>query len=129
MRFEIAALHANNNWSLVLFEPSMNVVGYSWVYKIKRRTNGIIDRYKVHLVARGFMRELTTPKPPVLLLKRLLFDSFLSLLYLTISRSVSLMYDTTKRLMSSPKCRSVEVINNPARPGSNHREVNCINYK
>jgi hypothetical protein len=32
--------------------------------------------------------------------------------------------DTTKRLMSSPKCRSVEVINNPARPGSNHREVN-----
>ena len=37
--------------------------------------------------------------------------------------------DTTKRLMSSSKCRSVEVINNPARPGSNHREVNCINYK
>ena len=37
--------------------------------------------------------------------------------------------DTTKRLMFSPKCRSVEVINNPARPGSNHREVNCINYK
>ena len=37
--------------------------------------------------------------------------------------------DTNKRLMSSPKCRSVEVINNPARPGSNHREVNCINYK
>jgi hypothetical protein len=30
--------------------------------------------------------------------------------------------------MSSPKCRSVEVINNSARPGSNHREVNCINY-
>ena len=37
--------------------------------------------------------------------------------------------NTTKELMSSPKCRSVEVINNPARPGSNHREVNCINYK
>jgi hypothetical protein len=36
--------------------------------------------------------------------------------------------DTTKRLMSSLKCRSVEVINNPARPGSNHKEVNCINY-
>jgi hypothetical protein len=33
--------------------------------------------------------------------------------------------DTTKRLMSSSKCRSVEVINNPVRPGSNHREVNC----
>ena len=39
------------------------------------------------------------------------------------------VFDTTKRLMSSPKCRSVEVINNPVRPGSNHREVNCINYR
>jgi hypothetical protein len=39
------------------------------------------------------------------------------------------MNDTTKRLMSFPKCRSVEVINNPTRPGSNHMEVNCINYK
>jgi len=30
--------------------------------------------------------------------------------------------------MSYPKCRSVTVINNPARPGLNHREVNYINY-
>jgi hypothetical protein len=37
--------------------------------------------------------------------------------------------DMTKRSMSSPKCRSVEIINNPARLGSNHREVNYINYK
>jgi len=35
----------------------------------------------------------------------------------------------SKELMSYPKCRSVKVINNPARPGSNHREVNYINYK
>ena len=34
--------------------------------------------------------------------------------------------DMIKRLMSYPKCKSVEVINNPARPGSNRREVNCI---
>jgi len=37
--------------------------------------------------------------------------------------------DTIKRLMSHPKCRSVKITNNPARPGSNHREVNYINYK
>jgi hypothetical protein len=37
--------------------------------------------------------------------------------------------DTIKRLMSFPKCRSVEVINNPARPGSNHMEADYINYK
>jgi hypothetical protein len=32
----------------------------------------------------------------------------------------AIVVDTTKRLMSFPKCKSVEVINNPARPGSNH---------
>jgi hypothetical protein len=35
--------------------------------------------------------------------------------------------DMIKRLMSYPKCKSVKVINNPARPGSNHREVNYNN--
>jgi hypothetical protein len=39
---------------------------------------------------------------------------------------VKMVHDMTKELMSSPKCRSVEVINNSARSGSNHREVNCI---
>jgi hypothetical protein len=34
--------------------------------------------------------------------------------------------DMIKRFMSYPKCRSVKIINNPARPGSNHREVNYI---
>ena len=37
-----------------------------------------------------------------------------------------LIIATIKRLMSYPKCRSVEVINNPSRPGSNHKEVNYI---
>jgi hypothetical protein len=39
------------------------------------------------------------------------------------------LIDTTKRLMSSPKCMSVEVLNNPTKPGSNHKEVNYTNYK
>jgi hypothetical protein len=34
--------------------------------------------------------------------------------------------DMIKIFMSYPKCRSVKIINNPARPGSNHREVNYI---
>ena len=37
--------------------------------------------------------------------------------------------DMTKRLMSFPKCMSVEVINNTVRLGSNRMEVNYINYK
>ena len=32
----------------------MNVVGSQWVYKIEHRVDRIIERYKAHLVARGF---------------------------------------------------------------------------
>jgi len=38
----------------------------------------------------------------------------------------TLLVDTIKRLISYPNYRSVEVINNLARLGSNHREVNYI---
>jgi len=54
MHEEIQAVHANITWTLVSCHPSMNVVGSQWVYKIKRRCNGSIERYKVCLVARGF---------------------------------------------------------------------------
>jgi hypothetical protein len=35
----------------------MNMVGRRWVYKIKRRSDGAIDRYKARLVARGFTQQ------------------------------------------------------------------------
>jgi hypothetical protein len=57
MKSEIATLHANGTWSLVPFDLSMNVVGCRWVYKIKRRADGVIDCYKAHLVARGFTQQ------------------------------------------------------------------------
>ena len=45
------------------------------------------------------------------------------------SHDYHMVIDTIKRLMSSPKCRSVKIINNLTKPGSNYKEVNCINYK
>jgi hypothetical protein len=54
---EIAALHSNRTWSLVPFHSSMNVVGNRWVYWIKRRVDGSIERYKARLVARGFTQQ------------------------------------------------------------------------
>jgi len=57
MREEIQALRANKTWSLVPFHPSMNVVGSRWVYKIKRRYDGSIERYKTRLVTRGFTQQ------------------------------------------------------------------------
>ena len=51
---EITTLRENRTWSLVPFYPSMNVVGSRWVYRIKRRVDGSIERYKARFVARGF---------------------------------------------------------------------------
>jgi hypothetical protein len=39
---------------LVPFHPLMNVVGRRWMYIIKHRVDGSIERYKTRLVARGF---------------------------------------------------------------------------
>jgi len=57
MREEIQALRTNKTWTLVPFHHSMNVVGSRWVYKIKRRSDGSIERYKARLVARGFTQQ------------------------------------------------------------------------
>jgi hypothetical protein len=54
---EIATLRTNRTWSLVPFHPLMNVVGNRWVYRIKRRVDGSIERYKARLVARGFTQQ------------------------------------------------------------------------
>lgn len=57
MQDEINALYSNGMWSLVLSHPSMNVVGIYWVYKIKQRVVGCVERYKARLVARGFIQQ------------------------------------------------------------------------
>jgi hypothetical protein len=51
---EFEALHANNTWRLVPPRKGNNIIDCKWVYKIKRRSNGSIDRYKARLVANGF---------------------------------------------------------------------------
>lgn len=51
---ELKALAENETWELVPFNTSMNLVGCKWVYKLKKKNNGEIDRYKAHLVVQGF---------------------------------------------------------------------------
>jgi histone deacetylase 1/2 len=50
MRSKITTLHANGTWFFVPYKPFMNVVGCRWVYKIKHRAYGIVERYKARLV-------------------------------------------------------------------------------
>ncbi|KAJ4817812.1 hypothetical protein LUZ62_030378 [Rhynchospora pubera] len=57
MSVEIDALAANNTWTLVPPPSDQAIIGCKWVYRIKRRSDGTIDRYKARLVAKGFLQQ------------------------------------------------------------------------
>ena len=54
MNAEIQALELNNTWVLTDFPQHKNVIGCKWVYKIKHRSDGSIERYKARIVAKGY---------------------------------------------------------------------------
>lgn len=57
MDSEIQSLEKNQTWQLVKLPQNRKVIDNKWVYKIKERPNGQIDRDKARLVVRGFTQE------------------------------------------------------------------------
>nr|XP_011463578.1 PREDICTED: uncharacterized protein LOC105351305 [Fragaria vesca subsp. vesca] len=51
---EIDALQSNHTWSLVPLPPHKRPIGCKWVYKIKLKADGSVERYKARLVAKGY---------------------------------------------------------------------------
>jgi hypothetical protein len=54
MSEELAALEATRTWDMVPLPPQSVTITCKWVYKVKTRSDGSVDRYKAILVARGF---------------------------------------------------------------------------
>jgi hypothetical protein len=54
MSSELTALMRHNTWQLVPPPTNCNIVGYKWVFRVKRHANGTVDLFKARLVAKGF---------------------------------------------------------------------------
>ncbi|RVW56421.1 Retrovirus-related Pol polyprotein from transposon TNT 1-94 [Vitis vinifera] len=51
---EMAALHSNGTWDLVVLPSGKSTVGCRWVYAVKVGPDGQVDRLKARLVAKGY---------------------------------------------------------------------------
>ncbi|XP_021739725.1 uncharacterized protein LOC110706125 [Chenopodium quinoa] len=57
MNKEILALEQNNTWKLVDLPAGKKPIGCKWVYKVKLKADGSLERCKARLVAKGFNQE------------------------------------------------------------------------
>ena len=57
MKTEFNALLHNHTWQLVPRSPHMKVINCKWIFKLKHKPDGSIERYKARLVAKGFKQE------------------------------------------------------------------------
>ncbi|KAH0754407.1 hypothetical protein KY290_024677 [Solanum tuberosum] len=54
MKAEITALEDNQTWSVVPLPADKAPIGCKWVFKVKYRASGEVERYKARLVAKGY---------------------------------------------------------------------------
>ena len=54
---EMDALHQNKTWTLTELPPGKKAIGCKWVFKIKKGSEGEVQRYKARLVAQGFSQK------------------------------------------------------------------------
>ncbi|PWA51104.1 ribonuclease H-like domain-containing protein [Artemisia annua] len=54
MDAEMEALHRNNTYEVTDLPPGRKAIGSKWIWKIKYKSSGEVDRYKARLVAQGF---------------------------------------------------------------------------
>jgi hypothetical protein len=56
MAEEINSIEDNNTWELVDLPVGHKLIGLKWVYKLKKNASEVVVKYKVRLVAKGYVQ-------------------------------------------------------------------------
>jgi hypothetical protein len=54
MNAELEALAKTGTWVIVDLPPQVKPIGSKWVYKVKYKADGTVERHKARLVAKGY---------------------------------------------------------------------------
>ena len=54
---EIVSIEKNQTWELVDLPNGRDVIVLKWIYKTKNNEDGLIQKHKVHLVAKGYLQQ------------------------------------------------------------------------
>ena len=54
IKFKMESMKVNNVWTLVDPPEGVKLIGCKWIFKKKRGTDKKVEKYKVHLVAKGY---------------------------------------------------------------------------
>ncbi|GKC98588.1 putative RNA-directed DNA polymerase [Tanacetum coccineum] len=57
MNNKMEALNRNGTWEITEFPKGRKPMGCKWIFKIKYRSNGEVERYKARLFAKGFSQK------------------------------------------------------------------------
>ncbi|PHT63580.1 hypothetical protein T459_32589 [Capsicum annuum] len=57
MTLEFEAFYANNTWDLVPLPAGKRAIGCKWVYNIKHKAGGSVERYKARLIVKGYTQQ------------------------------------------------------------------------
>lgn len=57
MNAEIKALQDNHTWEVVELPDGKTPIGCRWIFKVKYKSNGEVERFKARLVAKGYSQK------------------------------------------------------------------------
>ncbi|RDX74579.1 hypothetical protein CR513_45661, partial [Mucuna pruriens] len=57
MKYELKSIQDNDVWDLIELPEGVKPIGCKWIFKTKKDSKGNIERYKTHLVVKGFTQK------------------------------------------------------------------------